>query len=98
VARDDRDAPSFLQIGTLAAQLGRFPDARAAFDKALALNPADVDSLCGAASLAHREQRAKDAEALASQIASLNAQCHDVEGESVRVAVGGRALSPAPAR
>jgi tetratricopeptide (TPR) repeat protein len=91
VARNDRDAASMVQVGTLAAQLGRNADARAAFAKALALNPADVDAMCGAASLAQKEQRSRDAEALRRQIALLDARCRDTEGESVRVAIGGKA-------
>ncbi|HET9764464.1 MAG TPA: tetratricopeptide repeat protein [Casimicrobiaceae bacterium] len=94
VARDDRDTASMVQVGALAVQLGRYADARAAFSRALALDPTDVDAMCGAASLAQKEQRAKEAEALLRQVAVLEARCRDTEGESVRVAIGGKA-SPA---
>jgi len=98
VARNESDAASIVQVGMLATQLGRYPDARDAFAKALALNPADVDAMCGAASLAQKEQRAKDAETLLRQVAALDARCREVEGESVRVAVGDKTRPPASPR
>jgi tetratricopeptide (TPR) repeat protein len=91
VARDEHDLASIVQTGVLNTQLGHLPEARLAFAKALALNPQDVEALCGASSLAQKEGRAKDAESITRDIASLGSRCREGNvGETVRVAVGAK--------
>jgi tetratricopeptide (TPR) repeat protein len=86
-ALSDQDIVSLAQEGTLDVQLGYLAEAKIAFDKALALSPDDVPTLCGAASLAQKEGRVKDAEAMTLQVASRNERCRaPAEGETVRVA------------
>jgi Flp pilus assembly protein TadD len=85
-ALSDGDIVSLAQEGTLDVQLGYLAEAKIAFDKALALSPDDVPTLCGTASLAQKEGRVKDAEAITLQVASRDARCSvPAEGETVRV-------------
>jgi len=88
-ALNDRDVVSLVQEGILNTQLGNLPDAKIAFAKALAVSPEDVQALCGAASIAQKEGRVKDADAMKS----LAGGCADSKAsESVRVV----ANAPAP--
>ncbi len=50
VAKSDPSAITFYNLGTLYMKLGRSPDAKTAFERALSLNPeyADVDNTLGA--------------------------------------------------
>jgi hypothetical protein len=60
----------------------------------LVVNPEDVQALCGAASIAQKEGRVKDADAMTRQALSLDGGCRDSSGsESVRVVAGGTAKS-----
>jgi tetratricopeptide (TPR) repeat protein len=97
---DDQDLQSLVQVGVLNAQLGRLPAARAAFGRVLAANPENVDALCGEASIARKEGRVKDAEALARQLKSVDGTCRDAnEGSGTTVAHGTATSSvkaPAP--
>ena len=77
VALNGRDVTSLVQIGALNAQLGHLPEASAAFVRALEVSPMDADALCGAASAAQKEGRAKDADALARQLKSANLSCRE---------------------
>jgi tetratricopeptide (TPR) repeat protein len=88
-ALNDKDIVSLAQEGMVQVRLGHLAEARIAFDKALALSPDDVPALCGAASLAQKDGRAKDAEAMTLQIASRDVRCPAAtEAETVRVVVG----------
>ena len=88
-ALNDKDVVSLAQEGLIDVQLGHLVEARIAFDKALALSPDDVPALCGAASLAQKDGRAKDAEAITLQIASRDVRCPAAtEAATVRVVVG----------
>ena len=88
-ALNDKDIVSLAQEGMVEVRLGHLADARIAFDKALALSPDDVPALCGAASLAQKDGRVKDAEAMTLQIASRDVRCPAAtEAETVRVVVG----------
>jgi tetratricopeptide (TPR) repeat protein len=93
VALDDRDIASIVQIGLLQAEKGDFAKAKTTLDAALALNPADVEALCGSAAVALQAGRTKDAQAHARQAASLGAACPEAAPEPpptpVRV-VGGK--------
>jgi Flp pilus assembly protein TadD len=83
---NDQDVVSLVQTGMLNAQLGRLPEARAAFSQALTVSPQDVQAICGAASVAQKEGRVKDAQAMAQQVAALGERCGDLAAVSVRVA------------
>ena len=100
VAMDDRDIASIVQIGLLQAEQGDFAKAKGTLDGALALNPADVEALCGSAAVAQRAGRARDAQAHARQAASLGAACPEAAPEPpptpVRV-VGGKQPPATPA-
>jgi tetratricopeptide (TPR) repeat protein len=85
---NDHDVISLVQAGILNAQFGHLSDAGTAFAKALAVSPQDVQALCGAASVAQREGRVKDAQAMTRQVTSLAERCSDLSGASVRVAAG----------
>ncbi|HSS70952.1 MAG TPA: tetratricopeptide repeat protein [Casimicrobiaceae bacterium] len=88
-ALNDKDIVSLAQEGLIEVQLGHLVEARIAFDKALALSPDDVPALCGAASLAEKDGRAKDAEAMMLQIASRDVRCPAAtDVATVRVVVG----------
>ncbi len=68
VAMDDRDIASIVQVGLLQAEKGDLARAKSTLDRALALNPADVEALCGSAAVAQKAGRAKDAQAHAGQV------------------------------
>ena len=61
----------------LNAELGRLPDAKAAFAQVLAMNPLDVDALCGTESIAQKEGRPKEAEAVARQLKAADLRCRE---------------------
>ncbi|HEX7272072.1 MAG TPA: hypothetical protein VF420_07980 [Casimicrobiaceae bacterium] len=74
-AINERDVGSWVQQGVLNMQIRRLPDAKVAFERALAVSPGDTEALCGAASLAQKEEREKDALALNRQVAAAGARC-----------------------
>jgi tetratricopeptide (TPR) repeat protein len=75
-------------LGHLNMTLERLPEAGSAFDRALAVSSDDADALCGAALVAHRLGRTKDADAIARRVKSNDGSCPDMsEGESVAVVV-----------
>jgi tetratricopeptide (TPR) repeat protein len=102
VAMDDRDIASIVQIGLLQAGTGDLAKAKDTLDRALALNPADVEALCGSAAVAQKAGRAKDGQAHARQAASLGAACPEAAPEPpttpVRVVGGKPPATPAIAR
>jgi len=102
VAMDDRDIASIVQIGLLQAEKGDFAKARTTLDGALALNPADVEALCGSATVAQKAGRAKDAQAHTHQAASLGAACPEAAPEApsapLRVVGGKPPATPGIAR
>ena len=93
------DARLWRNVGHLNVTLERLPEAGSAFDRALAVSADDADALCGAALVAHRLGRTKDAEAMAKRAGSADAGCPVMsDGESVAVvARGGVARKPASA-
>jgi tetratricopeptide (TPR) repeat protein len=64
LALDERDVDALAQAGTLHLALGRLPDARNAFDRALSLDPSGRVPACGAIEVARRQGRTKDADVL----------------------------------
>jgi tetratricopeptide (TPR) repeat protein len=79
-------------LGHVNLAVERIPEAGIAFDRALAVNSDDADALCGAALIAQRQGRPKDADAIAKRLKSIDGSCPRVsDGESVVVVVGGSA-------
>jgi tetratricopeptide (TPR) repeat protein len=76
-ALNGRDVTSLVQIGTLNAQLGHLTEAKMAFGQALDVSPLDSDALCGASSIAQKEGRAKDVDAIARQLKMADIRCRD---------------------
>jgi len=76
-------------LGHLNLTVERLPEAATAFDRVLAVRSDDEDALCGAATVAQRQGRAKDADAIARRLKSADASCPGLsEGESVAVVAG----------
>ncbi len=73
-----RDALLWNDLGQANLSLQRLPEAKVAFERALALRPDDPDSLCGAALVAQRDGRASDAEALAARAKNASGGCSGV--------------------
>ena len=93
---DPKDVDSLVQIGIVHVKSDRMPQARAAFDRALAANPANVDALCAQQFVAQRDNRAKDADALAKQLRAVDGKCRDfTEGATVAVKHPGAVTTPA---
>jgi tetratricopeptide (TPR) repeat protein len=93
---DPKDVDSLVQIGIVHVKSDRMPQARAAFDRALAANPANVDALCGQQFVAQRDNRAKDADALAKQLRAVDGKCRDfTEGATIAVKHPGAVTTPA---
>jgi len=82
------DGEAWSVLGRVNVALERWPDANAAFEKALAVRADDQDALCGAAAVARREGRARDAEALSRRMGA-DAVCTGY-GETQSVAVSVR--------
>ena len=81
-------------LGHINLAVDRLPEAGIAFDRALAMSSDDVDALCGAALVAQRQGRPKDADAIAKRVKSLEGSCPRVsDGETAVVVVGGSGAS-----
>jgi tetratricopeptide (TPR) repeat protein len=80
------DARLWRNLGHLDLSLERLPEAGSAFDRALALSAEDADALCGAALVAQKLGRIKDADAIARRAKAAEAGCPGLsDGESVTV-------------
>jgi len=75
VARDERDADSFRQIGILNAQLSQIQDAGHAFDRALAIRPGDPTVLCMRSAVVALSSAPKDTYATAKQVKAIDSKC-----------------------
>ncbi|MEO8741325.1 MAG: tetratricopeptide repeat protein [Casimicrobiaceae bacterium] len=83
---NDQDVVSLVQEAKMNAQAGRIVEAKGAYAKALAASPDDAQALCGAASIAHKEGRGKDAEAMMQRLTSRGELCVDpTAGVTVKV-------------
>lgn len=81
-----QDALLWRNLGHLNLNLERLPEAGSAFDRVLALNVDDADALCGAALVADRLGRTKDADAIARRAKAAAGGCRGLsDGESVAV-------------
>ena len=86
------DSLLWRNLGHINLAVERLPEAGIAFDKALAVSADDADALCGAALVAQRQGRPKDADAIAKRVKSVDAGCPRVsDGETAVVVVGGPA-------
>jgi tetratricopeptide (TPR) repeat protein len=87
------DSLLWRNLGHLNLAVESLPEAGIAFDKALAVSADDADALCGAALVAQRQGRPKDAEAIAKRVKSVDARCLRVsDGETAVGVVGGPAV------
>ena len=84
VALDDTHAESLAEAGRLQLQLARLPDARASFERALALDPVNTLASCGMTEVARAQGRAKDAEALAKALAIAGITCTELQKPAPR--------------
>ena len=75
VALAPQDARLWNNLGHVNLSLERLPEAKVAFDHALALLADDPDTLCSAALVAQRQGRASDADALAGQVKGADGGC-----------------------
>jgi tetratricopeptide (TPR) repeat protein len=88
------DAQLWRSVGHLNLKLERLPEAGSAFDRALAADADDADALCGAALVAHRLGRTKDADALAKRVKPADGGCQGLsDGQSVTVLIGSAAAT-----
>jgi len=86
------DSLPWRNLGQINLAVDRLPEARSAFDRALAVSPDDVDARCGAALVAQRQARPKDADAIAGRVRSADGSCPEVsDGETMAVSAGGSA-------
>jgi tetratricopeptide (TPR) repeat protein len=86
------DSLLWRNLGHVNVAVESLPEAGIAFDRALAVSADDVDALCGAALVAQRQGRPKDADAIAKRVKSVDASCPRVsDGETAVVIVGGSA-------
>ncbi len=84
------DSLLWRNLGHVNLAVERLPEAGIAFDRALAVSADDADALCGAALVAQRQGRLKDADAIAKRVKSGDAGCPRVsDGETAVVVVGG---------
>jgi tetratricopeptide (TPR) repeat protein len=90
------DSLLWRNLGHVNLAVERLPEAGIAFDRALAVTSDDADALCGAALVAQRQGRPKDADAIARRAKSVDGSCPGVsDGESVAV-VAGRSAARKP--
>jgi tetratricopeptide (TPR) repeat protein len=76
-------------LGHINLAVERLPEARIAFDRALAVSSDDADALCGAALVAQKQGRPNEANANAERAASVGGNCPRVsDGASVAVGAG----------
>jgi tetratricopeptide (TPR) repeat protein len=86
VGLSPQDARLWRNLGHLNLDLERLPEAGSAFDRVLALSSEDADALCGAAMVAQRLGRTKDADAIARRAKAADGGCPGLgDGESVAV-------------
>jgi tetratricopeptide (TPR) repeat protein len=86
------DSLFWRNLGHINLAVQRLPEAGIAFDRVLAVSPDDADALCGAALVAQRQGRPKDADAFTKRFKSVGGSCPEVsDGETAVVVVGGSA-------
>ncbi len=70
-----QDPFTWRNLGHINLAVDRVPEAGVAFAKALALRPDDADALCGAAAVALRQARPKDADGVTKQVKAADGTC-----------------------
>ena len=70
-----QDALFWNNLGHVDLSVEHLPEAKLAFDQALALRADDPDSLCGSALVAQRQGRSSDASAFAARVRAANVGC-----------------------
>jgi cytochrome c-type biogenesis protein CcmH/NrfG len=70
-----QDPFTWRNLGHINLAVDRVPEAGVAFAKALALRPDDADALCGAAAVALRQARPKDADGVTKQVKVADGTC-----------------------
>ena len=86
------DSLPWRNLGQINLAVDRVPEAGIAFDRALSVSPDDADARCGAALVAKRQARSKDADAIAGRVRSADGSCPDAsDGESTVVSAAGSA-------
>lgn len=70
-----QDALFWNNLGHVDLSVDHLPEAKLAFDQALALRADDPDSLCGSALVAQRQGRSSDANAFAARVKAANVGC-----------------------
>lgn len=70
-----QDALFWNNLGHVDLSVEHLPEAKLAFDQALALRADDPDSLCGSALVAQRQGRSSDASAFAARVKAANVGC-----------------------
>jgi tetratricopeptide (TPR) repeat protein len=96
---NEQDVYSLAQAGILNTRLGRLPEARLAFAKALALNPDDADARCGETLIALKQARVNEGNVPATQARANDGRCRDVidRTNATVVLTGPTAFKVAPA-
>jgi tetratricopeptide (TPR) repeat protein len=92
------DAVLWRNLGRINLDVDRLPEAGIAFAKALAVNPGDAEALCGAALVAQRQARPKDADTtIAKRVKTSDGSCADLGdgGGAAAPAAGSAARKPA---
>ena len=101
VELDAQDVAALVQLGRANVELGHLPQAKAAFDRVLALSPDDAEALCGQVSVAQRQGRGRDADALLRELGRHGRQCPAETASAApapAVAPPARPVSPGSAR
>jgi tetratricopeptide (TPR) repeat protein len=70
-----QDALFWNNLGHVDLSVEHLPEAKLAFDRALAIRADDPDSLCGSALVAQRQGRSSDANAFAARVKAANVGC-----------------------
>jgi len=92
------DALFWRNLGHLNIEVDRLPEAGIAFAKALAVSPDDADARCGAALVAQRQARPKDADTTIKRVKTNDGSCPDAsDGESAAATSAGSSAARKPA-
>ncbi|MFO1323972.1 MAG: hypothetical protein U1F15_07885 [Burkholderiales bacterium] len=94
-ARDGHDVDSLRRAGLLNARLGHLPEAKSAFDLALAALPGDAYTLCLKSGVAQAPIVAKDQYSAALQVRAIDVKCRGGDPGAQQAAA---APAPAPAK
>ncbi|MEO8565134.1 MAG: tetratricopeptide repeat protein, partial [Betaproteobacteria bacterium] len=92
-----QDALPWRNLGQINLTVDRLPEAAVAFGKALAVNPDDADSRCGAALVAERQARPKDPTAVTRRVGPADGGCFDMSFGDANVVSASGAAARKPA-